>query len=395
MQRLDTKNTKFIVFKAIDKNLSTSLRTMNLFYRIFILILFVSPACFATHLAGGEIRASHVSGQTFKISVLLYLDAASGGQAASATNEVNVCMGDGNIITIPKISAAPITGSNEILLALFEKNYTFSSSGTFQLSLNLNNRSTALNFPNGSESPFFLWTVLNTQFSNATPILPNLVFNAGVKQVFSMDLKPVVTDSDSISIRLQKLSKPSPGTCGVRSLDYTYIYPNDVSKSGTFKINQQEKKLVWTAPEIVGSYIYALVIDEWRDGIRISETYREARINVTDKSGETVQVPPYQFAEEGGLITSVPNLESPEISIAVDAYPVPTEDYVTARAYSKRQSVIKLQLIDVNGRVLREANSENAVTVFQQKFDLRRFTPGVYIIRATNDAESTSQKIVR
>ena len=384
-----------IVFKATDKNRSTSLRPMNLLYRIFILILFVSPACFATHLAGGEIRASNVSGQTYKISVLLYFDVASGSSAADATNEVSVCMGDGNVVAIPKISATPLTGSTGIVLALFEKNYSFPSSGTFQISLSLTSRSTALNFPNGSESTFFLWTVLNTQLSNSTPVLPNMVFSAGAKQVFSMDLKPTIIDSDSITFRLQKLSKPSPGTCGVRSVDQSYIYPNDVSKTGTFKINQLEKKLVWTAPEILGSYIYALVVNEWRDGVKISETYREGRINVTDKPGDTVQIPPYQSAEEGDVITSIPNLESPEISIAVDAYPVPTEDYVTARAYSKRQSVIKLQLIDINGRVLREANSGSSATVFQQKFDLRKFAHGVYIIRATNDTESTSQKIVR
>lgn len=368
---------------------------MKYIYKITILLFLSIYSCFATHLKGGEIRASYISGQTYKISVLLYLDANSNG-AAESQNTVSTCMGDGNVITISRVSSTSLIGSTGVLAALFEANYTYPSSGTYQISVSENNRNNALNFPNGTAGSLFLWTVLNTQLPNSTPIMPYLSFDAGIRQVFSIDLKSSGTDSDSTSFRLQKLSKPSPGTCGVRSVDQSYIYPNDVTKTGTFKINQAEKKLVWTAPEQVGNYLYAMVVDEWRDGIIISQTYREGTITVTDKPGPTVNIPPYDYAENsGGLITSIPKLDSPEVTIAVEAYPVPTEDYITVKAYSKKPAIIKLQLIDLQGRVLSEIRSNTSAIVMQEQFDLRNYTKGVYIIRAQNDTESVTQKILR
>ena len=369
---------------------------MKYIYTITILFFLSISFCFATHLKGGEIRASYISGQTYKISVLLYMDIVNGSGAVEAQNTISTCMGDGNVITIPRISSTQVIGSAGVVAALYEANYTYPSSGTYQISVSENNRNNSLNFPNAISSNLFLWTVLNTQLPNSTPILPYLNFNAGVKQVFSIDLKSTGTDSDSTSFRLQKLSKPSPGTCGVRSIDQTYIYPNDVTKTGTFKINQAEKKLVWTAPEQVGNYLYAMVVDEWRDGTKISETYREGLITVTDQPGSIVNIPPYDYAENsGGLITSTPKLDSPEVTIAVEAYPVPTEDFVTVKAYSKKPAIIKLQLIDLQGRILSEVKSKTLGIVIQEQFDLRRYSKGIYIIRAQNDTESVSQKILR
>ena len=368
---------------------------MKYIYNFCIFILLLSPACFATHIKGGEIRADHISGQTYKISVMLYLNTES-GEAANSQNAVEVCTGDGSVITVSRTSYNNLANNSGIAVALFETNYTYPSSGSFQISTSLNNRTNVVNYAYGEQSPVFLWTVLNTEIINSTPVLPYLSFSAGVKQVFSLDLKPTNTDTDSVSIRLQKLSKPSPGTCGVRMIDQTYIYPNDVNKTGTFKINQTEKKLVWTAPEQVGSYLYAMVVDEWRDGIKISETYREGMIDVTDKSGPTVEIPAYDYAENpGGLITTTPSPDSPEISIVVEAYPVPTEDYVTVKAYSKKQSIIKLQLIDMHGRILNEIKSSAPAGTIQEQFDLSNYPKGIYIIRAENDLDAVSQKILR
>lgn len=259
---------------------------MNYFYKICILFLLVSSSCFATHIKGGEIRADHISGQTYKISVLLYIDLSS--SASDAQTDVSVCMGDQNVITAKRVAILQLPEKG-VTVNTFEANYTYPSQGRFQISASINDRNSAINFPKGNESPLFLWTVISTELVNSTPVMPYLTFSAGVKQVFSIDLKPANTDGDSISVRLQKLSKGSPGTCKVRMIDSTYIYPNDVTTTGTFKINQAEKKLTWIAPEQVGSYLYAMVVYEWRDGINISESYREGTIDVSDKPGSTMK----------------------------------------------------------------------------------------------------------
>ncbi len=368
---------------------------MKSVYILFLSILFLAPICQATHLKGGEIRAEHINGQTYKITVRLYLDAQIGAGATAAQSSVPVCFGDGNTSELQRASSTPLSDNSGILVTDYIGTYTYPASGTYQISSTVDNRSTGmLNLENSGSSFVFLWTVINTQLANSTPALPYLSFNAGIRQMFSVDLKPTMADADSISIRLQKLSKPSPGTCGVRMIEHAYKYPNEISNSGTFKILAAEKKLVWQAPEIAGSYLFAMVVDEWRDGIVISQTYREGTIEVTDRPGPTVEVPPYESVENGGPITSTPGT-SPEISMSVEAYPVPTQDFLTVKAYSKKRSLIKLQLIDLSGRVIREISSDTPVINMQEELDMRNLSKGVYLIRAANDVESVSKKVVR
>ncbi|WP_090146586.1 T9SS type A sorting domain-containing protein [Dyadobacter soli] len=366
---------------------------MKSVYSILLLIL-LSAYAQASHLRGGEILASHVSGQTYNIKVRLYLDVENGEGAVNALNLVTVCMGDGAVKDLPRTSIRAIT--NKVSVGEFQVSYTFPTSGIYQLSLALDNRTgQILNLPDSQFTPQFLWTVLDTQQQNSTPVLPNLEFEAGVRQIFSVDLKPTVADNDSITIRVARLSKPSPGTCGVRMLDHSYLFPNEISASGTFKIDAVQKKLVWTAPEVVGNYLFAMVVTEWRDGAKISESYREGMVTVIDRPGETVAVPPYESSEYGGVITSTPVVSSSEVTMAIQAYPVPTESFVTVKAYSKQRAIIRLQLIDMNGRVLTEIASKVPEIAVQEEFDMRNLASGMYLIRASNAKDSVTQKVLR
>jgi hypothetical protein len=366
---------------------------MKSVYKIFLLIFLSSPLAFASHIRGGEIIASHVSGQTYKVKVRLYFDLATGQDAANAQVGVPVCFGDGVRKNVTRTETKKLPGN--ILLSDYETTYTYPSSGTFQISVALTSRTFGiLNLPNSDQTDAFFWTVINTQLGNSTPELSYLVFEAGVKQVFSVDLKPTTVDPDSISIKLPKLSRASPGTCGVRMLDNTYMYPNEISSSGTFKVIPTLNKLVWQAPEVLGNYVFAMVVTEWRDGIVISESYREGVINVIDKPGPTVEIPPYESAENGGVITSIPRVESAEISMAIEAYPVPAENFITVKAYSKKRSNITLQLIDIKGRIVREIKTASPVVSLQEEFDLRNLSRGLYVIKAANDLDAVTQKVV-
>ncbi|WAC13690.1 T9SS type A sorting domain-containing protein [Dyadobacter pollutisoli] len=366
---------------------------MKSVYRIILLLLLITPVCYATHIKGGEISASYVSGQTYNIKVRLYLDA--GNEASSGQSTVNVCFGDGSIKEFTRVQTGTISGSSKVSYSDYIGTHTYGSIGTYQISVSLQNRSSGLiNLPNSEQTPFFLWTVINTQLANNTPVMPYPVFEAGVRQLFSIDLKPSVQDQDSVTVKVSRLSKASPGTCGVRMADHSYLFPNEISSSGVFKVDAANKRLVWQAPEVVGNYAYAMVVSEWRDGIVISEMYREGLISVVDRPGETVEVLPYESSEFGGLITSAPQVDSPEVSMAIEAYPVPAEDFVTVKAYSKTRAVIRLQLIDIKGRVIREITSKSPVILVQEEFDVRNLSRGLYIIRADNSAHSVTQKII-
>jgi hypothetical protein len=388
----DTKTRSYIVLRpAVTSSYPHAMKT--LYKTVLFLFVFISKT-YASHLMGGEIRATYVSGQTYKISVHVYLDLVNAAGAANAMQTVQVCFGDGNTSEIPRVSTTRLTDF-AASVAVFEKTYTYPSSGTFQISASINSRSSYINLPNSINENLFVWTVINTQTANNTPVLPYAAIAAGVKQVFSVDLAPAVQDQDSITVRLQFVSKPSPGTCGVRGLQTGYFYPNDLTKAGTFKIDSKNKRLVWNAPEAAGNYIYAFVVDEWRDGIIISQSYHEGTIIVTDRPGETVKIPDYEAS--GGLITAVPVTDSgsPEISMTLQAYPVPTDDFLTFKVYSKKRSIVKVQLINLQGAVVKELSSKIQVMNFQDEFDMRLLSKGLYLLRALNDVESVTQKIVR
>lgn len=366
---------------------------MKSVYSILLLLL-LSAYAQATHLRGGEILASNVSGQTYNIKVRIYLDMQNGAPAANAMDKVTACMGDGAIKELPKTSVTAVSGN--VSVAEFQAAYTYPSSGIYQISVALETRTgQILNLPQSEMTSQFLWTVIDTQQPNSTPVLPHLEFEAGIRQVFSIDLKPAVADNDSITAKVVRLSKPSPGTCGVRMVDHSYLFPNEISNSGTFRVEPAQNKLVWTAPEVQGNYLFALVVVEWRDGVKISESYREGMVTVTDRPGETVVVPPYESSEYGGVITSTPVVSSSEVSMAIQAYPVPTENFVTVKAYSKQRAIIRLQLIDMNGRVLNEIASKAPEIAVQEIFDMRNLTRGMYLIRASNAKDSVTQKVVR
>jgi hypothetical protein len=371
---------------------------MKTLCKIFLLLVFVVPSSFATHLLGGEIRAERISNQSlkFKISVHLYLDLLNGTQAAEAATSVPVCFGQGDVIEAPRVSLTNI--GNNIGIGVYETTYTYPASGTFQIGALVSNRSALyLNSPNSELQSMFLWTVVNTTLPDfATPVLPYPVMQAGAKQVFTVDLKPA-QNTDSTSVHLQSASKGSPGTCGVRSIDYDYFFPNDLTKSGIFKVDNVNKKLIWNAPEKAGKYLYAFVVDQWRDGIIISQSYHEATIFVTDRNGETVEIPPYEpvtTADGGGLLTANP-ASSPELSISLSAYPVPTESYLSFKVNSQTRSAINVQIVNLQGQVVRELNSSQAEVLFQDQFDMRLLPKGIYLIRAKNDRDSVVQKVVR
>ena len=366
---------------------------MKSVYGILLLIL-LSAYASASHLRGGEILAKNLSGQTYDIRVRIYLDIEHGQGAANALSSVTVCMGDGAVKEASRLSLTAI--SQGVSVAEYQLNYTYPTSGIYQISTALETRTNQiLNLPEAGMTSQFVWTVIDTQQSNSTPVLPYLSFEAGVRQVFSVDLKPTVADNDSITAKVVRLSKPSPGTCGVRMVDHTYLFPNEISATGTFKVDAAQKKLVWTAPEVVGNYLFAILVVEWRDGARISETYREGMVSVIDKPGETVEIPPYESSEYGGVITSTPVVSSSEVSMAIQAYPVPTENFVTVKAYSKQRAIIRLQLIDMNGRILTEIASKTPEIAVQEEFDMRNLTRGVYLIRASNAKDSVTQKVLR
>jgi hypothetical protein len=368
---------------------------MKKIYSILFLLFLSISSSYAATIKGGNIHVSSENNLTFHIRVQLYMDVTQ-ALASKGNERIQICFGDSQT-GFASVSGYERLPDNKTVKAIYETKYTYAESGIYQIGVTLRGREGVYqNLIDAESSDIFLWTVVNTAFTNSTPNLITPSFEGGVKQNFLVDFQQNNTDQDSISVRLQSLSKRTAGTCGVRDKNHNYFFPNDVTKNGTFKIDPFTKQLTWTAPEKEGEYLYAYVVDEWRDGIKISESYHEASVRVQTRTGTTVEIPAYEPAIESILLNPIEDID--KIKLHLSAYPVPTQDFLTVQivATNTVSSSVQIQLINIQGKVVQEIKKANLTNqAFVGEFDMRSLSSGVYIIRASNGEFTTSQKVVR
>jgi hypothetical protein len=367
---------------------------MKKIYSILFLLFLSISSSLATSIKGGNITVISTSNLTIHVRVQLYKDVQQ-ALATKGNDQIQVCFGDART-GIASLTSYERLPDNKTVKAIYEMDYTYTESGIYQIGVALRGRES--NYQNliDADSEVFLWTVINTAFLNTTPNLSSPSFEAGVKQNFLVDLQQNPSDQDSISVRLQSISKRTAGTCGVRDKNHNYFFPNDVTKSGTFKIDPLAKQLVWTAPEKEGEYLYAYVVDEWRDGIKISESYHESAVQVKTRPGNLVEIPAYEPAIETHQLSPIEDLE--KIKLHLSAYPVPTQDFLTVQIVTTNttNSTVQVQLINIQGKVVQEIKKATfSNQAFVGQFDMRSLSSGVYIVRASDGVTTTSQKVVR
>lgn len=81
---------------------------------LLFLILFSLEGVQATHLIGGYIQATPISGLslTYRISAVLYLDEVNGKAATNQASSIDICLGDGTTITaIQSVAGGLVTAT--------------------------------------------------------------------------------------------------------------------------------------------------------------------------------------------------------------------------------------------------------------------------------------------
>ncbi|PWJ56733.1 putative secreted protein (Por secretion system target) [Dyadobacter jejuensis] len=364
---------------------------MKTIYTLLFSLLIIALPLRASHILGGEIQAIQLNNQNYKIVVKLAMDQINGASAINAENSVLVCFGDGQTGTLLATNSYTATDDAGVIFKTFEGEHEYTSPGNYQISVQRENRVDGiLNLPEGDQNTLFLWTILNTQMANSTPQFPDLKTTAGLRQNFKQALAPIATEADSLSYRIVKISKASPGTCGVRMINHSYSYPNDVSKEGLFYIDRSNQ-LVWTAPTMEGRYLYAIVAKEWREGVVISETYREATLTVVDGPGEVVDIPPYQPVDANLVVAGDSN---PEVEIDVLAYPNPSDDHIRVVVTSRDKLNIKIQVLNTSGQAVKQYSTSSPAFSIEKDFSLKAYGPGLYLINVSTSLGSQTKKIV-
>ncbi|MFM6915458.1 MAG: gliding motility-associated C-terminal domain-containing protein, partial [Aquirufa sp.] len=253
----------------------------------------LSFAAQATHLKGGEITVKRVSDKTltFEFTLTTYTE---NNRANVEQNTVNFCFGDGSSILAARRSAGyPINLGNGTMKNVYKIQYTYPAASLFyKVSVAVPNRNDGvLNITRSVDVPFYVETIFSINAGlglNSTPILlnPAVDLTAVVGQPFIHNSNAVDAEGDSLAYRLSVSRTGAELTCDPASrglLAPNFKQPNEVSATpSSFTINAKTGDLIWKSPQEVGIYNCAFIIEEWRNGVKISETVRDMQIEVKD-----------------------------------------------------------------------------------------------------------------
>lgn len=389
-----TKTTGFVVGIS-DTTLQTPLCIMKSVTFLALWCLMAAPV-WASHLLGGQIQTKNISGNTYEITMVLFMDEANGRTASEQTSTIPVCLGDGNIISAVRLSRRVITNQN-ISVNNYRFTYTYAGPGVYRLSIGMENRTPMANLSQAVASTFSLATTIQTRSSsqNTTPVFePAPAFwGVGTNQRASLSFRATDVDGDSLTYTLTKPLTNTPNApCKPFALD-VYQYPNDVSKKGTYKLNAQTGELVWDAPTMAGQYSAVVLIREWRAGALIGETFIETFIRVQDKAGTPSPIPLYEPAAEVGIITGT----DPEADngLLLSVSPNPVQSQFVARLRSNKATKATLQLLDLSGRVVAEKALNRPTIDHETTFLVENLPSGLYVLKADVGGRILSQKVMK
>lgn len=249
---------------------------------LFVVFLMVTSVMFATHNRGGEITFVHVSGNTYRFTITTCTK--SSAPADRSELEINWGDGTGND-TVQRSRISPISGQDA------QKNYyiinhTFAGAGTFRVTMEDPNRNGGIvnigGATNSDQFPFCIATEVvispflganNSPQFNDCPC-PEL---ACINKRYCYNPQASDPDGDSLSYSLV----PCLGVgCNPMSTPVVYQYPD--SYGGTISINPVTGTMCWVNPTRLGEYNIAILIVEWRNGVKIGSVLRDIQLTVVN-----------------------------------------------------------------------------------------------------------------
>ncbi len=246
---------------------------------IFLIISGFSLSLFATHNRAGEITYIHVADLTYEFTITTYTDPNS----LADRDALYIDWGDGTGDTL-------FRNSIETLTDYIQKNeyigqHSFSGAGEFVISMvdpnrveNILNIDGSVNVPFCLVDTFVIFDPLLFGFNNSPLLLNPPIDFANVGEIFIHNPDAFDIDGDSLAYELvvpyQYPGIVVPG----------YEYPDVWSECFTdiFTINSFTGDVVWDAPCDEGIYNFAILITEYRNGVRLGTILRDMEIFVIE-----------------------------------------------------------------------------------------------------------------
>lgn len=281
-------------------------------FTLIVLLFFNSILVFATHERAAEITYRKISNNSleYEIKLITYTYTPS----LADRPQLEIVWGDGTSSMVQRTSKINLPSNvtrNEYITT-----HTFPGDGSYKISMEDPNRNFGvINIPNSVNIPIYVETLLIiSPFinpKNNSPVLLNPPLDVGCVGVpFVHNPVAYDPDGDSLSYKLVKCR----GTQGLEIPGYSYP-----QASNSFSINPITGDLIWDSPVIQGEYNVAILIEEWRNGVRIGYVTRDMQIiiaacsnhppiinQINDtciKAGDTLLLNVKAFDQDGDLIT--------------------------------------------------------------------------------------------
>lgn len=242
---------------------------------LYLLFILLSVNAHATHNRAGEITFTHVSGLTYEITVTTYTKDSSPADRP----DLEIKWGDSSPLdSIPRVNGFGQLLGNDIKKNVYKAQHTYPGPNPSPYIISIedpNRNANVLNIPNSVNVVFYLQTELwiNPFVGvNNSPILLNPpIDNACVGEIYIHNPGAVDADGDSLyyslHVSLRESGQPIPG----------YQFP---SASNFLTIDNFTGDLVWDSPMLVGEYNVGILIEEFRNGVKIGSILRDMQITV-------------------------------------------------------------------------------------------------------------------
>ncbi|MDT8392640.1 MAG: gliding motility-associated C-terminal domain-containing protein [Bacteroidales bacterium] len=251
----------------------------------FFLALFSCASALATHQRAGEITYKYVSGLTFEITVITYTRTS----APADRPMLEVKWGDGTSSELPRTEK--INYGNDISRNVYayvpeigatQARHTYSSPGTYKISVEDPNRNFGvMNIPNSVNVPLYIESILTINpllGMNNSPVLLNPPIDNGCAfQIYNHNPGAYDIDGDSLAYSLIACR----GTDGLVIPGYTLPLATD-----SITINPVTGDVIWAVPPMQGEFNLAILIEEYRNGIKIGSITRDMQINIIGCEGQ-------------------------------------------------------------------------------------------------------------
>lgn len=241
----------------------------------YILLLFITSNIYATHNRAGEITFKHLTGLTYEITVTTYTDVSSSTNADRP--ELEIRWGDNSPLD-------SIARTNQVLLGngikknIYVDRHTYPGANPTPYTISVedpNRNGGSMNIPNSLFVVFYIETELLINpfvgVNNSPDLLNPPIDNACVGSIYVHNPGAVDFDGDSLYYTISE----SFGIGGQPIAGYQFP-----TASNFITINNFTGDLIWDSPINQGEYNVAILIEEFRDGIRIGSILRDLQITV-------------------------------------------------------------------------------------------------------------------